>query len=439
MKKSVLVFFAGIILFSGCQDKVTETVTYKINEPVFMSEKDFRESVKVTSKAVVISNYGKMCFYDGYIYISESGKGIHIINNTDPSNPQNVGFIELLGNADLAVRNGKLYADALIDLVWFDISNPDKPELDGRLENVFFQDQYQQPMPSTGNDYGIDYNLCYGTDAKRKGIIVGWNVNERTENITITYERSVWWWRGVDQLSLTGVTADYKSPTSESSSGGSTGVNGSMSRFALYRDYLYSVINNYMSVIDLSGNEPEKVAENIPVWNVETIFSYKDNMFMGTPTGMMIYSVADPLKPEYVSAVSHALGCDPVVVENDIAYITIHAGNFCGQNNNDLIIYDVSDVKTPKHLVTYAMTKPKGLGIDDGTLFLCDDGLKIFDAQNPLTLVGKRLAHYSGMEGYDVIPFGNVLMMIANDGLYQYDYSDLEKIRQISKIPIWRK
>ena len=438
MKKSLLLFFAGIILFSGCQDTVTETVTYKINEPVFMSEKAFRESVKVTTQAVVISNYGKMCFYEGYIYISESGKGIHIINNTDPSNPHNVGFIELLGNADLAVRNGKLYADAFIDLVWFDISNPDKPELDGRLENVFFQ--YLQPMPSTGNDYGIDYDLCYGTDAKSKGIIVGWNVKERTESIT--YER-VGWWR--DQISITGVDAAYAViPTSGSSGGGSTGgssvgVNGSMSRFALYRDYLYSVINNYMSVVDLAGEKPEKVAENIPVGNVETIFSYRDNMFMGTPTGMMIYSVANPLKPEYVSSVSHALGCDPVVVENDIAYVTIHAGNLCGQNNNDLIIYDVSDVKTPKHLVTYAMTKPKGLGIDNGTLFICDGGLKIFDARNPLTLMGNCLAHYSGMEGYDVIPFGSVLMMIASDGLYQYDYSDLTKIHQISKVPVGKK
>jgi hypothetical protein len=43
------------------------------------------------------------------------------------------------------------------------------------------------------------------------------------------------------------------------------------------------------------------------------------------------------------------------------------------------------------------------------------------------------------MEGYDVIAFNNVLMMIADDGLYQYDYSDLSRIRQISKLPIVKK
>ena len=430
MKKLLFTLCAGIILFSGCTDKVTEVVTYMINEPVFMSAGEFRESVNVTTRAVAISDYGKICFYEGYIYISATEKGIHIIDNRNPANPQNVGFIEMIGNADLAIRNGKLYADAFMDLVWFDISNPEKPELEGRLENVFSQ---YLPLPSTDNEYGIDYALCYDGYGS-KGVVVGWKVSERTDTYTsITHKGKKDEIMKSDLIMLT-VVKDG------ANSGSNVGKNGSMSRFALYKDYLYSVNNNYMNIIDLSGNEPVKAAENIYIgWDVETIFSYKDNMFMGTPTGMHIYSVADPLNPERMSTVWHVFGCDPVVVENDIAYVTIHAGNTCGQNNNDLMIYDVSDVKSPRHIVTYAMTKPKGLGIDNGTLFICDDGLKIFNAADPQTLMANRLAHYSGMEGYDVIPFDNVLMMIAEDGLYQYDYSDLNKINQLSKLPIIRK
>ena len=418
MKKLVLVFFAGIIVFSGCSDKVTETVTYLINEPVFMSEDAFRKSVVVGTEPQPISNYGKMCFYEGFIYIAESGKGIHIINNTDPANPVNFGFIELLGNADLAIRNGKLYADALIDLVWFDISNPAMPNLEGRLENVFAQ---FLPLPNTGNEFPIDYGLCYDGYGS-KGIVVSWNVNERNE--TISYESTRW---GGGWFSGFAAKDNATSPVMEvAAPGGSSGVNGSMSRFTLYKNYLYSVINNYMSIIDLSENEPVKVVENIYIgWNVETIFSYKDNMFMGTPTGMFIYSVEDPLEPKYISSVQHIFGCDPVVVENDIAYVTIHSGNNCGQLVNDLMIYDVSNVREPKHIITYAMTKPKGLGIDNSILFLCDDGLKVFNAANPQKLPTNMLAHFSGMEGFDVIPFDNVLMMIAEEGLYQYDYSDL--------------
>ncbi len=78
----------------------------------------------------------------------------------------------------------------------------------------------------------------------------------------------------------------------------------------------------------------------------------------------------------------------------------------------------------------------RGLGIDNGKLFLCDDGLKIYNVSDPQTLMSNRLAHYSGMDGFDVIPQNNILLMMADDGLYQYDYSDLNNIRQISKIPV---
>ncbi|MDR3058499.1 MAG: hypothetical protein LBU84_10220, partial [Prevotella sp.] len=117
-------------------------------------------------------------------------------------------------------------------------------------------------------------------------------------------------------------------------------------------------------------------------------------------------------------------------------YVTVRSGNFCGQNSNELFIVDVSDVKHPKQIVSYSMTNPKGLGIDNGTLFLCDDGLKIFKSDDPQKLMSNQLQHHKGMDGFDVIPSNNVLMMIADDGLYQYDYSDLKNIKQLSKLSI---
>ena len=429
MRKLFFAISTGILLFSGCTDKVTETVTYMINEPVFMSEIEFRNSVKITDNQVPISNYGKICFYQGYIFISESEKGIHIVNNSDPKNPQQVGFIELLGNADLAIRNGKLYADALVDLVWFDISNPSKPELEGRLENVFAK---SLPLPPTDNDFGIDAAMCYENYGS-KGVIVGWELKKRTE--TNTYTTGGWggWGRYEG--------AEMMTDNSPKGNGSSTyGITGSMSRFAQYNDYLYSVINNIMNIINLSGSAPVKAADDVYVGsNVETIFSYKDHMFMGTPTGMIIFSVENPENPVFVSSAWHVFGCDPVVVEDDIAYVTIHSGNNCGQNVNELIIYDVSDVKNPALIVSYSMKQPKGLGIDNGTLFVCDDGLKIFNASNPQTIMANSLAHYSGMSGYDVIPFQNVLIMIAEEGLYQYDYSNLNEIYLLSVLPFEKR
>lgn len=421
MKKIYYLLSMIVLFLVGCSDSVTNTVTYKINEPIFMSSEQFRSSVKVSAVPKPIEVLGKMTFYEGYLFISEPEKGIHIIDNRNPANPQIIGFIELIGNADLSVRNGLLYADSFVDLVWFDISNPAIPTLKGRLENVFIT-----ALPNIDNGFNIDYNLAYGTEAK--GVIVGWELKERTEEVVHYTGGWIGGWRENDMV--------YASMNGGPSKG-SNGINGSMSRFAIYEGHLYTVINNQMNVFDLDKDIPSKDSTNTYIGrNVETIFSYKNYMFMGTPTGMLIYSVKDPVKPKYVSEIQHVFGCDPVVVENDMAYVTIHSGNNCGQDNNDLFIVDVSIIEKPKQIASYAMKNPKGLGIDNNKLFLCDDGLKVFNAEKPQELISNLLVHYTGMDGFDVIPYNNILMMIANDGLYQYDYSNLNNIKQISKLKI---
>ena len=416
-----------LLALVACEEKVTQTVTYTINEPVVMDAEVFRSSVKISSATHQLTGYGKISYYNGYFFMSDPQKGIHIINNQNPSNPYVVGYIELMGNADISVRNDILYADSYVDLVWFDVSTPSSPVLKGRLENAF-----PDVLPLVENRSGIDYKMCQEKKEQKK-IIVGWKEVERTEP-----EEEYWSNGGFWGWVRNGIFASEKSmDLSTGASGGGNSVNGSMSRFIIYKNYLYSVMQNQMQIFDLSGLNPKKATEDVYVgWNVETIFSYQEYMFMGTPTGMLIYSVEDPLKPVFLSSIQHVFGCDPVVVEDDIAYVTIHSGNNCGQDANDLLIYDVKDKRKPKHIVTYGMTHPKGLGIDNKILFLCDDGLKIYDATNPQTLMGNQLAHYSGISGYDVIPFNNVLMLIAEDGIHQYDYSDLKAIHKLSYLPV---
>lgn len=422
MKKlTFLLLITGLFVLPGCKDYVDEYVTYTVNEPVFMSASEFRSAVDMEGPKP-IEKQGKIVFYDEYLYISQPEKGIHIIDNRNPSDPRNIAFIELLGNADMHVRNNMLYADSYVDLVWFDINDPAKPVFKGRKEEVF-----PEALPLTENGFGIDYDKFADRGNK---VVVGWKTVEKKELVR-NYKPRWWSWGGVTEDLVYNDAASY--------SGGGVGVVGSMSRFAIYQDNLYTVMNNMLGIFDLSGETPVKTGEDIYVgFSVETIFSYKNCMFMGTPTGMIIYSLEDPLKPERQSMITHVFGCDPVVVENDIAYVTVRSGTFCGQDANELIVVDVSDVKKPQHIVTYNMKNPKGLGIDNGTLFVCDDGLRVFNAENPSTIMYKDniLAHFKDIDGFDVIPFNNVLMMIAEDGIYQYDYTDVKNIRRLSRLPI---
>ena len=93
---------------------------------------------------------------------------------------------------------------------------------------------------------------------------------------------------------------------------------------------------------------------------------------------------------------------------------------------------------SPVLMKSYPMSEPYGLGVDNKTLFVCDGqaGLKIYDASDRLRIDQHMLKQYTNIKALDVIPFGNVLIMIAEDGIYQYNYTDLQNIKQLSKIPI---
>jgi hypothetical protein len=97
------------------------------------------------------------------LFINELGKGIHVINNQNPSNPQPVAFISVPGNADIAVKGDVLYADNATDLVSLDISNPLQVRVLHRVENAFPSEMYP---PHTG--------VFFQCVDKTKGAVVGW-------------------------------------------------------------------------------------------------------------------------------------------------------------------------------------------------------------------------------------------------------------------------
>jgi hypothetical protein len=161
-------------------------------------------------------------------------------------------------------------------------------------------------------------------------------------------------------------------------------------------------------------------------------------MFLGTSSGMLVYDLSDLNKPVYLSNFWHVTGCDPVVVQNNRAYVTIRGGNVCGSTVNRMDVLDVSNVKSPTLIRSYGMENPYGLGIDGDLLFVCDGtaGLKVYNAADPYLIAEHQLAKFPDINAYDVIPLGTSLLMIGSDGFYQYDYTNVNNIKQISVIKV---
>lgn len=220
---------------------------------------------------------------------------------------------------------------------------------------------------------------------------------------------------------------------------GDSGVGGSMARFTVVGDYLYSVTNSKLMVFNVSNlNDSLKFEIQIPLsWDVETIFPLGDYLYLGTLSGMYIFDISTPNQPQYVSQYEHVVSCDPVVVHGNYAYVTLHSdfSSRCWRNVNELQIIDVSDKESPKLIKRYTdgFTKPLGLGVSDDYLFVCDDGLKVFDRTDPENLFQTK--HFKIKDPYDVIPLNDVLMVVGGDGLHQYAFNS-DTIIHLSHIPL---
>lgn len=110
---------------------------------------------------------GKIYIYNNFLLVNEVKEGIHVFDNSNPSSPQAISFISLLGNTDMAIKDDILYAD----------HNGDLKSI--RL-NGFTSIAVQDSLPLADWNFGMPpppgfYFECVD---QSKGIVVGWQVVE---------------------------------------------------------------------------------------------------------------------------------------------------------------------------------------------------------------------------------------------------------------------
>jgi len=70
-----------------------------------------------------VKNPGKIYTYKNFLLVNEKNEGVHVYDNTEPENPKAIGFIRILGNSDMAIKDDILYADHMGNLVALTIGN----------------------------------------------------------------------------------------------------------------------------------------------------------------------------------------------------------------------------------------------------------------------------------------------------------------------------
>ncbi|MGB4655134.1 MAG: hypothetical protein ACOXZ9_01150 [Bacteroidales bacterium] len=209
---------------------------------------------------------------------------------------------------------------------------------------------------------------------------------------------------------------------------------GSLARFSVVDDYLYTVTTSELNTISLANKEhPIKVTSNPLNFYTETIFPYNDLLLLGTDNGMYVYSIVDKSIPAFKTFFRHIRSCDPVVAQNGYAYLTLNTSNVrCYNGSNLLQIIDISDINNITLKKEFNMDAPNGLDINNDTLYVCDNGIKILDVsdkQNP-----QIITYINDISAKDIIYNNGILIITGNEGLKQYKYKNgvLELLSSIS-------
>lgn len=130
--------------------------------PVFMERAELEKSVKYDNNPRAMADPGKIYVKGDRIYVNERYKGVHIIDNSDPRNPVQVGYIIAPGCLDMAIKENIMYIDNAVDFVAFNLNTK---EVTKRLKEYFPE------RPSPAGEHARRYDRPEGY------ILIGWQEN----------------------------------------------------------------------------------------------------------------------------------------------------------------------------------------------------------------------------------------------------------------------
>jgi len=404
----IILAMAMFLTLPSCHDEVKSTFTYRTMIPVFLEMSTVRQADIIIEPGKQLDNPGKIYLFGDYLFINEPQKGIHILDNSNPSSPINLNFINIPGNVDLAINSNILYADSYVDLLAFDISNVKDIKLVKRQENVFEH---------------------MFTDMARNIILT-------FKDTVITSESEIMWgWTGRPGMWMT----MESSAVSRSGDSQSYGQGGSMARFTLMSGHLYAVDEYSLRVFDVRVEDDPKHLKNINLgWGIETIFPFQDKLFIGSNTGMHIYDASIPSEPKVMAVYEHITACDPVVVNEKHAFVTLRSGMLCRMGVDELQVVDIRNPYDPKLVKAYPMLNPHGLALAGDYLYLAEGkhGLKSFNVADVFNIDKNQLEFLKSMKSVDIIPGPKSLIVIGPDGVCQFDYTTPAVLKPLSCIQV---
>jgi hypothetical protein len=179
--KVTKLFIAAVLIYTpmGCWvpyegNSFFPTTNVQGFRPVYgnQSEADIR-----LSYSKPLRNPGKIYLYNNLLLINELNEGIHVYDNSNPSSPQPLYFITMLGNTDMIIKDDVLYADHNGDLKAIRLNGFSSLSLQGSVSLA----NWSMGLPPPGGSY-------FECIDPSKGVVIKWEeANLKNPNCYATF------------------------------------------------------------------------------------------------------------------------------------------------------------------------------------------------------------------------------------------------------------
>jgi hypothetical protein len=327
-----------------------------------------------------------MYLADSTLYVIDKQVGIHLYRTAVGAAPSYMSTVSMQGVGGVAVSNGIVYANSWESILALRVA------ANGAVDTVAVVRQSPQYYDYMPEDY------YYGDHR-------GWGCSE----------------------------PDYAAPEPAPVA---TGTGSSYAVFAVIDTFLYYVDGSNLIAMSIAAPaSPRILTTTYLSWDLETLFPTENYLFVGSTTGMYILNRRpDPTHPTLINVFQHARACDPVVVQDTIAYVALRSGSACGAASDALMAISIADPVSTRLLCQVTPSTPYGLAVSDTAIYVGNgsSGFSLYSAARPDSL--RQIATWATPAARDFIWWGNTLYLMGFTEIAAYDVSVREAPVRLGRV-----
>jgi hypothetical protein len=174
--KHLPILLLSILIINACDDGKEELQKISALTPVYGSLEDLKAMITIQPPRS-LNSIGKIYTYNQLLLINEQYEGVHVFDNSDPTDPKPIHFIQIPGNVDIAIKDQFAYADMGVGLATINIQDLSNPVLT-HFDQTYLGEKHQQRPPQQMTNAFSGDKVYFECPDPIKGMVISWEINE---------------------------------------------------------------------------------------------------------------------------------------------------------------------------------------------------------------------------------------------------------------------